>query len=178
LRWSAAQALAWIMRQKPLELREWKSDMGPELRPAEKALGKALGDGRVNAWGRPSPHALTEQVPSDPFRILNPAIVVGPHGDMKTLRDHQAFPEDCPRWHLIALEADEIKREWPKTPPPSAIDWMLMEAERLRGLGKRGVMVQDCMIVTNCSKRDAEAAHKALPEGMRRKRGKPPKNAG
>ena len=34
MRWSAAQSLSWIIKQKPLPLREWTSDMGPKLKDA------------------------------------------------------------------------------------------------------------------------------------------------
>jgi hypothetical protein len=39
-------------------------------------------------------------------------------------------------------------------------------------------MVRDCMTKTGCTKRDAEAAHKSLPDKLKYQRGKPRKNPG
>jgi hypothetical protein len=58
---------------------------------------------------------------------------------------------------------------------------MLNEAERLHAagsIGKRDVMVRDCMRATGCKKREAEAAHKSLPDKLKRRPGKPRKNLG
>lgn len=183
MRWLAAQALAWIMRQEPLKLCDWKSDMGPDIGRAQEALAKAIGEGRVHAWGRPTPFASFEQLPGDPFRIPNLTVIVGPHGDMTTLLPHQIHQfhsGGCPRWHDIELDSDEIKREWPEPPPPTAMEWMQKVAEQLYRatgqLGKREDLIFRCMLEVRCTKRQAEAAHKALPQDLRRKRGKPPKS--
>ena len=103
-------------------------------------------------------------------------MIVGEHGDIRPLQPHKQY--DGPRWHSIEFEPDEIKRECPKAPPPSAKNWLLKEAERLHGKGKRDSMVHDCMAATNCSRREALAAYKELPNGLRRPRGKPSKNFG
>jgi hypothetical protein len=42
MRWSAAQSLAWIIRKKPLELRVWLTEMGPDIEPAGKMLAEAI----------------------------------------------------------------------------------------------------------------------------------------
>jgi len=83
MRWSASQALAWIIRQKPLSLEkgEWTPDMGPELDVAQKKLARLIGTDQVQAWGRKQSHGLVERIPSDPFRISSLTVVVGPHGD-------------------------------------------------------------------------------------------------
>src|SRR6266404_3804046 len=83
---------------------------------------------------------------NDPFRIQGIPVVVGAHGDLTSLAPHK--PYKGPAWHSIEFEADDIKREWPKPPPPSATEWMHKEAERYAAAGttgKRDVMVRDCM---------------------------------
>jgi hypothetical protein len=181
MRWSASQALAWIIRQKPLSLEkgEWTPDMGPELDVAQKKLARLIGTDQVQAWGRKQSHGLVERIPSDPFRISSLTVVVGPHGDMTTLPRHKLYQGD--RWHAIEFEEDEIKRAFPKPPSISAVEWMRKEAERHAAagtIGKRDVMVRDCMTKTGCTKRDAEAAHKSLPDKLKYQRGKPRKNPG
>jgi hypothetical protein len=179
MRWSAAQALAWVIQQKPVELREWTNDMGPKIRDAQKKLAALIAAGKIEAWGRKEPHGLFEQIPDDPFRISGVAVVVGVHGDMTTTTPHK--PYTGPRWHSIEFEADEIKRECPQPPPPSTNDWMMKEAERLSGRGRKGKredLVRDCMKATGCSRREALAAYKELPQGLRRPRGKPAKDLG
>jgi hypothetical protein len=176
MRWSAAQSLSWIIKQEPLPLREWTSDMGPNLKDAQKRLAGSISAGEVQAWGRKQPQGLVENIPNDPFRIPGVPVIVGEHGDMRHSQPHKQY--DGPRWHSIEFDANQIKKAFPKPPPASANGWMLQEAERLGGLGKRDIMVQDCMGETGCTKRAALAAYKNLPEGRRRKRGKPPKNFG
>jgi hypothetical protein len=181
MRWSASQGLAWIIRQKPLSLEknEWTRDMGPKLKDAQRTLAGAISSGRVQAYGRHQRHGPIEPMPADPFRIQGVPVVVGPHGDLTSLAAHK--PYEGPGWHSIEFEADEIKREWPKPPPPSATEWMHKEAEGHAAagtIGKRDVMVRDCMTAIGCTKREAEAAHKSLPDKLKRHRGKPPKNAG
>jgi hypothetical protein len=145
--------------------------MGPKLSDGQKRLSGLIASGKVTAWGRQQPHGLLEPVPTDPFRISDVTVVVGVHGDMTTTTPHK--PYQGPRWHSIEFEAEEIRRECPAPPPPSAKDWMLDEAQRLRGKGKRDLMAEDCMKATGCTRRQALAAYKELPEGLRRPRGKP-----
>jgi hypothetical protein len=179
VRWSAARALGWIICQAPLELRDWTSEMGPAIRDAQQKLAAAIAEGRVQAWGRLTPQSLFEKMPSDPFRISGLPVVVGPHGEMASLLPHKPYTDR--KWHSIEFEADEIKKAWPKPPPEPAKDWMKNEADRLKAvnqIGKRESMIKDCMKATGCTKREAEAAYKTLPDGLRRSRGKPPKNPG
>jgi hypothetical protein len=153
--------------------------MGPGLKDAQKALAQAIADGRVQAWGRPTPHGLFEKIASDPFRIRGLPVVVGVHGEMASALPHKTYTGR--KWHSIEFEPGEIKTAWPATPPETASKWMKKEAERLRAegkIGKREAMVTDCRKATGCTKRQAEAAHKALPQGMRRSQGKPPKSSG
>src|SRR5262249_38988276 len=119
----------------------------------------------------------------DPFRISDIDIVVGIHGEMTTLPPYKLYKYKCPRrrWRSIEFEADEIKRMWPKPPSPLAEDWMLNEAKRLHSagrIGKREDMIRGCVAATNCTRRQAIAAHGKLPPEWRRRQGKPPKNAG
>ena len=193
MRWSAAQALGWIIRQAPLEIgpwpkpsgtveAHWTSDMSPGLKDAQKELTQAIAAGRVQAWGRPTPHGRIKKVPSDLFRIRGLPVVVDPYGEMTSSLPHKPYPtKDDPKWHSIEFEPGEIKTAWPAPPPQTATDWMKNEAERLKAegrIGKRDAMVTDCIKATGCTKRQAEAAHKALPQGVRRSRGKPPKSSG
>jgi hypothetical protein len=181
MRWSASETLAWIIGQKPLSLEknEWTPDMGPKLKDAQRMLAGALSSGRVHAYGRREPHGPIEPMPDDPFRIQGVPVVVGAHGDLTSLAPHK--PYKGLGGHSIEFEVDEIKRTFPKPPPTSAAGWMQKEAERhaaVGTIGKRDVMVRDCRTAIGCTKREAEAAHKSLPDKLKRQRGKPPKNAG
>jgi len=180
MRWSAAQALAWIIRQAPLELKKWTSEMGPEIEPAAIKLGRAIGADQVSAWGRIKRHGLLKRIPGEDFRIPGLTLTVGPHGELTTSPRRKLSTYEGHKWHDIEFDPDDIKREWPKPPPTSAKDWMLKEAKKNVGgfIAKRDDMVGRCMEETNCTKREAEAAHKSLPEGLKRKRGRTPKNSG
>ena len=170
--WSASQALAWIVCQRPLKLedREWTSDMGPQIEGAQSKLAEAIGGGQVQAWGRRQAHGLLEAVPRDPFCIPGLVVIVGEHGDMRSLLPHK--PYAGPRWQSIEFDADQIKHVFPK-PPFLAQKWMSKNATKGQ---KRDSLVRDCMKATGCTKRDAEAAYKELPEELRRPRGKPIRN--
>jgi len=181
MRWLASETLAWIILRKPLSLEknEWTPDMGPKLKDAQRTLAGALSSGRVHAYGRREPQGPIGPMPNDSFRDQGVPVVVGAHGDLTSLAPHK--PYAGPRWLSIEFEADEIEREWPKPPPPSAMKWMHKEAEAQAGrgtIGKRDVMVRDCMNATGCTKREAEAAHKSLPDKLKRQRGKPRKSPG
>jgi hypothetical protein len=180
MRWSASQVLAWIIRKQPLSLEknEWTRAMGRRLKDAQRKLAGALSSGRMHAYGRKQPHGPIEPMPNDPFRIQGVPVVVGVHGDLTSLAAHK--PYTGPAWYSIEFDATEIEREWPKPPPTSAKNWVLKEAERLHAagiIGKRDVMIRNCMTATGCKKREAEAAHKSLPDKLKYKRGKPRKNA-
>jgi len=181
MRWSAAQALAWIIRQTPLELNEWTSEMGPEIEPTGIRLSRAIGSDQIHAWGRPKPHALQEQIPSDQFRIPGLRLIIGPHGDLATSPRHKLSTYEGRQWHAIEFDAEQIKRAFPKPPSISAAEWMHKDAERYATsgtIGKRDIMVRDCMKATGCTKRQAEAAHRSLPDKLKRQQGKPRKSLG
>src|SRR5262249_42098169 len=108
-------------------------------------------------------------------------VVVDVYGDMSVLPRHKLHKYKGPRWVSVEFEGDEVKRAWPKPHPPAAREWMLKEAKRLAGSGKaakRDDMVRRCRDEIGCTKRAAEAAYKTLPDGMRRPRGRPPKDPG
>ncbi len=87
LPWTASQALAWIIGKKPLKLEEgqWTEEMGPKIKGAQKELAAAIGGGQVQAWGRSQPHGVLEPVPRDPFCIPGLAVIVGEHGEIRSL---------------------------------------------------------------------------------------------
>lgn len=179
MRWSAAQALGWIINYAPFETVQWTKEMGAGLAQAEIDLGKAIGQGKVTAYGRPDPHGLTAAIPSDPFRIPGTAVVVDAFGDMAPRPAHKKY--EGPRWQRIEFDPAEIKRAWPQRSPRPAVqaeirDWMLREAENnfLAGNKRpRKEMVATCMDRKKCSKLVAEAAYADVPEEHRFKRGRP-----
>jgi hypothetical protein len=172
--WSASQALSWIIRQKPLKLEEgeWTTDMGPKLAKAQRKLAEAIRAGDIQARGRSQPHGLLEQVPRDPFGIPGLPVVVGEHGDMRSLLPQR--PYAGPRWHSIEFDADQIKGKFPVPASPTVQDWMLKNATKKK---KRYSLVKDCMQATGCKKLEAEAAYKELPEELRSRRGRPIRNS-
>lgn len=176
MRWSAAQALSWIICQEPKELTDWTSDMGPELEAAQVALAEKVGANRVRAWGRPAEHAEVETVPAGQFRIQGLQVVVGPHGDMVTVPPRK--PYNGPRWSSIEFDVEDVERAFPRPPRPCVDDWMRKQVEQLKvsgRLGKRDTIINDCMSATGCTKREAETAYSRLPDDMKRKRGRPSK---
>lgn len=184
MRWSAAQALSWIICQQPLPLSDWFSDMGPEIARAQREISAAIADKRIMAWGRPElngkAHGSFEQLPDDIFRNSSVDVTVGVHGDVGPVKPFIQY--DGPRWRDIEFDANAIKRTWPASgTPTTVIAWMLTEAKKRNAngrIGKRDDMLKACMAATGCTKRDAEAAHKSLPPELRRARGKPPRHAG
>jgi hypothetical protein len=169
--WSASQALAWVICQKPLSLqgREWTADMGRQLEEAQRKLAAAIGSGLVEAWGRKAPDSLLEAVPRDPFCIPGKPVIVAVHGEMRELSPRRRH-YDGPRWNTIMFDADQIKQAFP-TPAPDAVqDWMLKHATKDQ---KRDSLVLDCRNATGCTKREAQGAYNDLPRNLRRSRGKP-----
>jgi hypothetical protein len=128
--WFASQALSWIICQKPLKLegREWTMDMGPKLAEAQRKLAEAISAGDIQARGRSQPHGLLEQVPRDPFCIPGLPVVVGEHGDMRSLLPQR--PYAGPRWQSIEFDADQIVAVFPKPAPLAAQGWMLNNATK------------------------------------------------
>ena len=71
-RWSAAEALAWIIMGVPLALEEWAGlfELGGGMEQAGKELASMIGEDRVPAWGRKgSLHGPMEQMPGSDLRI-------------------------------------------------------------------------------------------------------------
>jgi hypothetical protein len=179
MRWSASKALGWIVCQKPVEPREWTSAMGRDLRKAQDLPRHAIAEGRVQAWGRPSPHSPYEKVLADQFRIKGAPVGVGLHGEMFPIVPHRPYTERT--WHSVEFCADEIKKCWPAPPSPSATNWILARATRTKDEGKppekRDALVDECARATGCTTREAVRAYQELPREMRRCRGKPRKHS-
>jgi hypothetical protein len=173
--WSASQALAWIICQKPLKLeeRQWTEDMSPNLEQAQQKLAAAIGSGEVQAWGRREPHPMLEQIPRDPFCCPGRPVIVAPLGDMRALLPHK-YQYDGPRWHVTEFDAAQIKRVFPKSPLAAAREWMLKNASKDQ---KRYSLLQECMKATGCKRREAEAIYKQLPDELRSPRGRPIRNS-
>lgn len=170
--WTAAQALSWIICQEPRLFSKWTSDMGPYIKQAQSDLAAAIADRKVSAWGRPAPHAALQAVPSDLFRLPGVPVVVGPCGEMVRRQAHRFYQGVI--WRDIEFEENEIRKAFPAPPPQTAKDWMLKEAlhYETQGLkGKRDVMIRDCCTAVGCTRRQAEAAHRALPNYLRRGKG-------
>jgi hypothetical protein len=106
MRWSAAQALAWIIKRVEPEV--WTPEMGPEIESAGKMLAGAISAGHVRAWGRQTPHALNEQIPSDQFRISALTLIVSPYGELATSPRHKLSTYEGRPWRDIEFDADEI----------------------------------------------------------------------
>jgi hypothetical protein len=176
MRWTAAQTLSWIIKQVPLEWKDWSAGMGPKLEPSQSALATSIGADKISAWGRKERHGSLEQIPGGDFRISGMPLTVGPHGDLATIPRHKLSTYEGTEWKDIEFDPDEIKREWPKPPPLLAMDWMLREAEKALKttghLAKREDLITRCRKETGYKKRQAEAAHKMLPERLKGGRGR------
>jgi hypothetical protein len=176
MRWTAAQTLSWIIQQEPLEFRDWSTGIGPKIEPAQKTLATGIGAGKITAWGRRERHGSLEQIPGGDFRISGMPLTIGPHGDLATIPRHKISIYEGTDWKDIEFESDQIKSAWPKPPPSSAMVWMLQEAERVLKttghLAKREDLLTRCRMGTGCKKREAEAAHKMLPERLKGGRGR------
>jgi hypothetical protein len=177
--WPASAALSQIICGNPfkLEAREWKLEMGPAIADAQRRLARSIAQGQVQAMGRRARHAALEKVPADIFRITDIEVVISPLGDIVSLRPHQVYRGE--QWCSVEFDAAEITRAFPSAPKKSVDQWMLQEGNRYRSdgrIGKRDIMVKDCQTATGCSSREAIAAHKRLPEDLRRQRGKPRKH--
>jgi hypothetical protein len=128
--WTAAQALSFIIRGVPLGVRNWDSQMRPKIERAQRKLRRAIGPGKVKAWGSPARHRLHEEIPAGPFRVSEPVLVVSPLGELTTLPPHKIVTYEGTRWTDIEFDADEIKQAFPQpllspqSPPASAMERM------------------------------------------------------
>jgi len=176
MRWSAAQALSWIICGEPREMNRWTHDMGPRIEHARETLARAIGSGQVQAWGRPQPHAELERLPDGQFRIPGLPAVVDPHGAMISRLPHK--PYSGPKWESIEFDAKELEKAFPLPPSQTASDWMENEAKRLANQGSKGKqddLVKRCMDSVGCSRDEARRAYRALPNDMKLRRGRPRK---
>jgi hypothetical protein len=163
-------------------LKDWRAEMGPKIEAAQEMLASSIGADNIRAWGRRSPHGSLEQIPSGDFRMSGIQLIVGTHGELASVPRRRISAYDGIQWCDIEFDQAEIKKTWPKPPPPSANDWMLKAAQQFFNQhgqpAKRGDLVDRCTKEARCTKRDAEGAFKKLPMNLRRARGKPPKHSG
>jgi hypothetical protein len=198
-RWEAVEAIAYLHKGVPLPWAEWQGEGSSEadIEAAEIDLTEAIRAG-VPAWGQPRPYARKEQIPVgdlDPGRIdrkatpvsvaHQPKVIVSRYGNITILPRQRSADYQGPRWSDIEVDAARLMeaRPRPVDEPTStaalAVEWMLKEAGTLAAAGnkgKRDQMVSDCMNVVGCTKREAEDAHKRLPDHLRRRRGRSPKS--
>jgi hypothetical protein len=57
-------------------LRDWTTDMGPEIEGVQRTLSKAVADERIRAWGRVQDddghaHGPLEPIPGDLFKLTS-----------------------------------------------------------------------------------------------------------
>jgi hypothetical protein len=177
-RWSAAEALAWIISRQTKFLTQ---EMGKELRNAEACLAGAIVQQWLHAWGRPDTRGgLYEQIPAELFSIPDHPLVIDVCGELVPF--HRNRPWNGRKYYQTEFAPEEIMRVWPKPPPPAPIDWMREQAAQLqlagKALPKRASLVADCMKATACTWREACRAYKTLPDDMRRGQGRPRKADG
>lgn len=188
MKWSAAEALGWILNQRPVKYGHWPSEMwsDPALSRAEMGLAEAISDERVTAYGKLIEHRSRIRdgemvvVPSDRFRIQGMPFIVDAHGDMATRPVAAIAKYRGPLWAEIEFDAEEIQAAFPAPAPIGAREWIHEAAEqraRQGQLAKRDALIKDCMKATGATSRQCAAAYKALPAHLRRARGKPSKSS-
>jgi hypothetical protein len=141
-RWLAAEALAWIIIGVPLEWKEWPGlpELARHTEDAEIALGEAICENRVAAWGRPSRYGRMKRIPSDDFRpelvelratpasvTRLPKIVVGVDGNLTISPRYRLSDYKGPSWSSIECDSTTVRQAFPK--PLRVERWMLNEAE-------------------------------------------------
>src|SRR5262249_5777067 len=150
---------AWIIKR--VETNVWTPEMGPEMEAAGKMLAGAISAGHVRAWGRPTPHALIEQIPSDQFRISGLTLIVRPHGELATSPPHKLSTYNAIRCKDIESDADERERGIPSPLPTSAMEWMLKKAEA-DGSSTSGKKPTSTDPTTNAASDDGVSSAKAF----------------
>lgn len=179
MRWTAAQAMGWIIDYEPRKLGSWTTAMGTRLREAQERLRRAIAKGEVTAWGRPSPQQPYEEVPAEQFSISDTPVGIGVHGDMVPLFPQK--PYTGPKWHSIQFPSEQMKKCFPAPLPPSITEWMRSRATLNKTQGKpilkRQTLLDETVQATGCTTRDAIAAYNELEPDLRRPRGKPRKRS-
>jgi hypothetical protein len=192
-RWSAAEALAWIIIGVPLEWKEWFGlpELAQHMEEAEIILGEAICDG-VPAWGRPSHHARKEQIPADDFNAdrIETMVIPLPSGYVALSPPEIAqswprgtepprLPDPTPMAAQVVVRVDGTVGTWPvykaadyKGPPWSAIE---VDSARLKQVRPRPLIAHAELAVTTAIKTAAIKEDDASPasEVARRKLGRP-----
>jgi hypothetical protein len=85
-RWSAAEALAWIITGVPLRLKEWAGlpELGDGMEQAGIDLARAISEDHVLAWGSLDPLGPMKRMPSSDLRIPGFVWVIRPDGTLGT----------------------------------------------------------------------------------------------
>src|SRR4051812_33855330 len=99
--WKSDQTLSWIIREEPLELTGWTSEMGPKIEAAQTALANRMGVGDIRAGGRKDQQGSLEKVPAGDFRFSSITLVVAPQGDLATLPRHRLAAYKGSQWNDI-----------------------------------------------------------------------------
>jgi hypothetical protein len=124
MRWSAAQMLAWIDRKKPLELKEWSSDMDGQILPAQLKLREAIVQRRViDVRGRRGPPGSKQRMPDDLLSDPEFTLLVTPHGAITVHPPHkrhkyeEKYGIDLDKWwREIDFDRDEGEHAFPAPP--------------------------------------------------------------
>ena len=109
MKWSAAQALSWIIQRQPLELKNWPAEMGPKIEPAQKLLGSSIGDAKIRSWGRRGSQKPLEEIPSGDFRMSDLELIVGTHGELSSIPRRKISAYEGVQWCDIEFDQAEIK---------------------------------------------------------------------
>jgi hypothetical protein len=139
-RWSAAEALAWMIIGVPLRLKEWAGlpELGDGMEQAGIDLASAIGEDHVLAWGSLNPLGPMEQMPGGDLRIPGFVWVVYPDGTLgtsppgrlavfRTAQYEQGLKEErC--WYRIEVDS-AVRQVFPR--PLRVERRMLDEAEQL-----------------------------------------------
>lgn len=167
---TAAEVLSLLICGATKVLPDWTSDLGPDLKAAQRKLADFIGSGKLPAYGRATPHGLKEPVPPELFNIRGVPVVVGPHGDMASLVPHKKY--HGPIYTDIEFESEDVRKLFPAV-DVMAVMMSLAEQEiaRTGQPGKREDLIKRTAAAARCPQREAVAAHKNLPELLRRTRG-------
>src|SRR5262245_9032017 len=124
-RWSAAEAIAYFVKDVPLSWEAWQgAGASPaELEQAEIDLAQAIGDG-VPAWGRPSPFAPERPIPADDFyadmieakrpRLGRPKVIVRIDGTVGVSPPQRSEDYKGSRWSSIKVDSAALRQACPR----------------------------------------------------------------
>jgi hypothetical protein len=130
-RWSAEEAIAYLVKGVPLPWKEWQraGATASEIEQAEIDLGQVISEG-VPAWGWHPLEKRRKQIPSDDFRdekIENkavpvsvahqPKVVVRIDGNVGTSPPSRIAHYLGPLWSKIEVDAAALRQAGPLTTP-------------------------------------------------------------